>query len=82
MTTHRNLVDIESSCQIKKYDALNLGKKESFKFVSKTANGEFRIAQIVRERVPYGGRGMEEAMRADCLSSRSRDEEKTLLEPG
>ena len=61
---------------------LNLGKKESFQFVPKTANGEFRIAQIVGERVPNGGRGMEEATRADCLSSRSRDEEKTLLELG
>ena len=25
---------------------------------------------------------MEEATRADCLSSRSRDDEKTLLKPG
>ena len=61
---------------------IKFGKKESFQFVPKTANGEFRVAQIVVERVPNGGLGMEEATRADCLSSRSRDEVKTLLEPG
>ena len=62
----------------------NLGKRKVFNllFVPKTANRQFRIAQIVGERIPNGGRGMREATRADCLSSRSRDEEKTLLEPG
>ena len=44
--------------------------------------GEFRMAQIVRVRVPNGGRGVEEAMRADCLSSRLRDDEKTVLKLG
>ena len=68
--------------KFKKCDASNLGKKEGFQFVSKTTNGEFRITQIVRERIPNGGRSMEEATRADCFSSRSRDDEKTLLKPG
>ena len=48
----------------------------------KNTNGEFWIAQIVRERVLNGGRSVEEATRADSLSSRSRDDEKALLKPG
>ena len=36
----------------------------------------------VRERIPDSGRRVEEATRTDCFSSRSRDDEKTLLEPG
>ena len=59
--------------------ASNLGKKEGFQSVPKNTNGEFRI---VRERVPNGKRSVEEATKADCLSSRSRDYEKTLLKPG
>ena len=58
-----------------------MGKKEGFQSVPKNTNGEFRIAQIVRERVPNGGRSVEEATRADSLSSRSRDDEKALLKP-
>ena len=33
--------------------ASNLGKKEGFQSVPKNTNGEFRIAQIVKERVPH-----------------------------
>ena len=42
----------------------------------------FRIAQIIRERIPNGGRSLEEATKAYCFSSRSRDNDKTLLKPG
>ena len=58
-----------------------LEKKEGFQFVPKITNGEFRIAQIVRKRVSNGGQSMEEATRADCISSHWRDNEKTLLKP-
>ena len=57
-------------------------KKESFQFVPKTADGEYRITQIIGERVPNSRGSVEEAARADCLRFRSRDNEKTLLEPG
>ena len=57
-------------------------KRKVFSLFLKTPNGEFRIAQIVRERVPNGRRSVEEATRADCLSSRLRDDEKTLVKPG
>ena len=66
----------------RKKQILNLRKKESFQFVPETANGEFRVAQVVRKRVPKCGRGMKEAPGADRLRSRSRDDKKTLLEPG
>ena len=57
-------------------------KKESFQFVPKTADGEYRITQIIGERVPNSRGSVEEAARADCLRFRSRDNEKTLLKPG
>ena len=36
-------------------------KRVSFQFVPETANGKFRVAQVVRKRVPKCGRGMKEA---------------------
>ena len=71
-----------SKTKFKKNQILNLRKKESFQFVPETANGKFRVVQVVRKRVPKCGRGMKEPAGANCLRSRSRDDKKTLLEPG
>ena len=52
---------LDSKTKFKKNKILNLRKKESFQFVPETANGKFRVPQIVRKRVPKCGRGMKEA---------------------
>ena len=59
-----------------------LEKKGKFSIVPETASGKFRVVQVVSKRVPQCGRGMKEASGANCLRSRSRDDEQTLLEPG
>ena len=42
-------------------------------------NNQFRIVQILRERIRNGGRSQEEATRADSFSSRSRDDENNKI---
>ena len=73
---------LDSKTKFKNNQILNLRKKESFQFVPETTNGKFRVAQVVRKRIPKCGRGIKEAAGTNCLRSRSRDDKKTLLEPG